>query len=274
MNSLFKLCIFTLLIASTNLYAGGKIIKWVDKNGVIQYGDKLPMPNKAEKASVLSNQGITVQNIEQKSSNNEQDQALAVQTRHDHALLASYSSIEEIEIACKRNTRTDELALATLRQKLDSLRQQLPVSNKPLTSSVQVNQEPSKENVKVVEQVVADIANVELQIKAKEETINGINQRYEKDKVRFAELESRKGKLHDIKYAKKNIAELEKWRADAQKRVEFYESKNIEFKRAGNESPLSIRISLLNATQELERANAEKQSNNLAIKKSKEQLSR
>jgi hypothetical protein len=192
MNSLFKLCIFTLLIASTNLYAGGKIIKWVDKNGVTQYGDKLPMPNKAEKASVLSNQGITVQNIEQKSSNNEQEQALAVQTRHDHALLASYSSIEEIEIACKRNTRTDELALVTLRQKLGSLQQQLAANNKPLATNAKTNQATQTENTKAHEKTLADIQKVERQIKAKEDTIHEINQRYEKDKTRFLELESKK----------------------------------------------------------------------------------
>lgn len=195
MNSLLKLFILTMLIASTNLYAGNKIIKWVDKNGVTQYGDKLPMPNKADKASVLSNQGITIQKIEQKNSNSEQDQAVAAQTRHDNALLASYSSIEEIDIARKRNAKTDEHALATLQQKLDSLRLQLP-NNKPKSKA---HQKASTENVKAVEETLAEITKVERQIKAKEETINGINQRYDKDKARFAELESKKGKLHDIK---------------------------------------------------------------------------
>ncbi len=192
MNSLFKLCIFTLLITSTNLYAGGKIIKWVDKNGVTQYGDKLPMPNKAEKASVLSNQGITVQNIEQKASNNEQDQALAEQTRHDNALLASYSSIEEIDIACKRNTKTDELAIVTLRQKLERLQQQLAANNKPVATHAKTHQAAKSENAQGDEKTLADIAKVERQIKAKEDAINEINQRYEKDKIRFVELESKK----------------------------------------------------------------------------------
>lgn len=192
MNSLLKLFILTMLIASTDLYAGNKIIKWVDKNGVTQYGDKLPMPNKAEKASVLSNQGITIQNIDQKSSNSEQDQALAAQTRHDNALLASYNSVEEIDIARKRNTKTDEHALAILQQRLDSLRQQLPINNKPISNRAKTNQKASTENVKAAEKTLADINKIERQIKAKEETINGINQRYEKDKARFAELESKK----------------------------------------------------------------------------------
>lgn len=204
MNSLVKLFTLTILIASTNVYAGNKIIKWVDKNGVTQYGDKLPMPNKAEKASVLSNQGITVQHIEQKSSDGEQDQALAAQKRHDNALLASYNSVEEIDIARKRNIKTDELALATLQQKRDNLRQQLsisdkPISDKPKPQHTKAKQKASTEDLKVADQTLADIAKVENQIKAKEESIDVINQRYEKDKARFAELESRKTKPRDIK---------------------------------------------------------------------------
>lgn len=199
MNSLVKLFTLTILIASTNVYAGNKIIKWVDKNGVTQYGDKLPMPNKAEKASVLSNQGITVQHIEQKSSDGEQDQALAAQKRHDNALLASYNSVEEIDIARKRNIKTDELALATLQQKRDNLRQQLSISNKPKPQHTKAKQKASTEDLKVADQILADIAKVENQIKAKEESIDVINQRYEKDKARFAELESGKTKPRDIK---------------------------------------------------------------------------
>lgn len=199
MNSLLKLFTLIILIASTNVYAGNKIIKWVDKNGVTQYGDKLPMPNKAEKASVLSNQGITVQHIEQKSSDGEQDQALAAQKRHDNALLASYNSVEEIDIARKRNIKTDELALATLQQKRDNLRQQLSISDKPKSQLTKAKQKASTEDLKVADQTLADIAKVENQIKAKEESIDVINQRYEKDKARFAELESRKTKPRDIK---------------------------------------------------------------------------
>ena len=274
MKPIFTL--FTILIAlgCTNLYAGSKIIKWVDKNGVTQYGDRLPLPSNANKASVLSNQGITVEKIEQKGSSTEQDQALANQTRHDRALLASYNSIEEIEIARKRNTKTDELALSTLQQKLDNLNAELTKNNKTLLAYAKENKVAPVANVGAVESNIADIAKVERQIKEKQITINEINQRYEKDKVRYAELETRKGKLHDIKYAKKNLIELEKWRDDAQRRIEYYEAKNLEYKRSGYESPPYIKTGLLNATKELERANAEIETNKLSVKESNAQLSR
>lgn len=274
MNSLLKIFTLTILITSTDLYAGNKIIKWVDKDGVTQYGDKLPMPNSAEKASILSNQGVTLQHINQKSSSSVRDEALATQTRQDNALLASYNSIEEIDVARKRNVKTDELALIALQQKLDSLRQQLPSNYKHISSPNTDKPIASTVIVTIDEQMEADLSKLQLQIKAKEKTIDEINQRYEKDKVRFAELENRKGKLHDIKYAKKNIADLEKWRADAQRKVQYFEEKNLQLKRSGNEIPSSIKTGLLNATQELERANAEIESNNIAIKESKEQLSR
>jgi hypothetical protein len=208
MKLLFKLIILTVAVITTNAYAGDKIIKWVDKNGVTQYGDRLPMPSSAEKATVLSKQGITVQKIEQKSANNEQNQELEIQKKYDNALLASYYSVEEIEIARIRNTRTDELALTVLHQKLDTLNLQLAQNNKTILDFTKKKKTVDVDTAATFESNKADIANIERQIKAKKETITKINLRYQKDKERFAELDAKNNISNDMKDEKKNISKL------------------------------------------------------------------
>ena len=69
MKQLLSFMMLMLSLTSIHAYsAGQKIIKWVDKNGVTQYGDRPPMSNNIKKSSVLNKQGITVQKIEQKKN--------------------------------------------------------------------------------------------------------------------------------------------------------------------------------------------------------------
>jgi len=193
MKLLFKLIFLTIALSSFSLWAeAGKIIKWVDKNGVTHYGDKSPLPSNVKKSSILNNQGITVQRIEQKNTTDEQDQAIADKARYDNALLASYNSIEEIDIARNRNTRIDELALSALQQKHKSLNAELDRNNNIVLERTKKNRPAPTDTVNAVKQNKADIKKTEQQITEKKQAIEKINQRYENDKARYAELQSKK----------------------------------------------------------------------------------
>ncbi|MFW5431846.1 MAG: DUF4124 domain-containing protein [Methylophilaceae bacterium] len=193
MKLLFKLIILAIALASPNLHAESKkIIKWVDKNGVTQYGDRAPMPNKASKSSVLNKQGVIVQRIEAKKKTKEQDKASAEQARYDNALMASYNSVDEIEISRKRNTKTDALALISLEKKHENLNVKLEKNNEALLKLSKKDGPAAADTVATIEQNTADIAKVEKRITQKKETIKKINQRYKKDKLRYIELASRK----------------------------------------------------------------------------------
>lgn len=188
--------LLALLFASTNLQAESKkIIKWVDKNGVTQYGDRAPLPSKAKKASVLNKQGITVKKINHNKTNVKQDKILAAQARQDNALLASYNSVEEIDIAHKRNTKIDELALASFQKKLKLLHIELSKNNATVLAYAKDNKVAPTDNLETLERNMADIALVERKIDEREKAIDAINQRFANNKARYKELESRKGKL-------------------------------------------------------------------------------
>ena len=266
--------VLVIALASINSHAEGKkIIKWVDKNGVTQYGDRPPMPNKASKASVLNKHGITVEKIENKNIAVKEDKALANQTRYDNALLASYNSTEEIDLARKRNIKIDELALASLEKKHKNLNLQLQKNNKTLLGFAKKNQPAPADTVKSIEKNIVAIDKVEKQIAGKKQVIKKINMRYDSDKIRYTELASRRSKLHDIRYSNKTIAELRIWRADAQKRLRFYETQNLKHRRAGTKVPKHISDGLVSTTREVESATKEIAANKLAIKKKKAQIS-
>lgn len=275
MKKLLTYIMLTLTLSSLFASAEGKkIIKWVDKNGVTQYGDRAPMPSKAKRSSVLNKQGVTIQRVGQKKDNLKQDKLLAEQTRHDHALLGSYNSIDEIEISRLRNTKIDQLALNASKEKYKLLNAELAKNNKILLGFAKKNEPIPTDTVAAIEKNTADIEKLDKQISYRKAIIGKTNQRYEKDKLRYAELASRKGRLNNIKYKNKNIAELQKWRNDAQKRIDIYESDVVSHKRADRAVPKHISQALLNASRERERADQEINAFRVAIKKNKEQFSR
>lgn len=162
----------TMALSSANLFAAKDIVKWVDSKGVTHYSDKPPMPENALQSKRLNKHGVTIETIDNRPAKNveltETKQTLQTQ-RYDHALINSYGSVDEIEIARKRNVKTDELALESLEQK-----------QKKLQASSQ-NQNAQKS---------AALENVALQIQLKEKAIAATNERYMKDTLRYRELTS------------------------------------------------------------------------------------
>lgn len=274
MKKLLTYLILMIVLPSLHAFAEStKIIKWVDKNGVTQYGDRPPMPNKATKSSVLNKQGVTVQRVELKKTSPKEDKVLADKVRYDNALLASYNSVEEIEIARKRNTKIDTLTIAALEEKKKKLNLQLQKNNKVLRDYAKKNKPAPANTAGLIERDIAAVESLESRIKKRKATIEKINQRYEDDKLRYAELASKKENFNSSNHSNTNIAELRSWRADAQKRLQSYESENLRYIRRGLPVPTAIRDGLVRTTKEVENANKEIAANELAITKNKERLS-
>ena len=87
--------------------------KWVDEQGVVHYGDSIP-PQYAEKEhQLLNNQGIEVGHTEAQKTPEElaiearAHDALVKQQQHDSFLLATYTSVKDIEAL--RDVRLEQL---------------------------------------------------------------------------------------------------------------------------------------------------------------------
>lgn len=253
---------------------GKRIVKWVDKDGVTHYGDKPPMPADTSKSSVLNKDGITVKKIEQTSTQHQAtDKVATEQSRRDSALLASYNSIEEIDIARERNTKMDEFSLQSLYQKRTNLKEYQQKNSTQIANLTKSKRPVPPQLLKEKARFVTDIAETESQINAKKQDIANTNERFEQDKIRYAQLKPKMGALTEIKSKKRSIVELEAWRADAQRRVEYYKSEMVRYKRRGATLPQDISDGFLASTEEVTRAENEIAEAKALIKKNEESLS-
>ena len=134
--------IFTvaLITLSSSVFARDeqKVYKWMDADGNIYYGDSVPAEFAERPKQVLNDHGLTVENLEgkktpeqleQERKENEVRVAQELQRRADQALLATYLSVDEIEMHRDRRvelfqaqSRVTELYLRNLETRLQKLR--------------------------------------------------------------------------------------------------------------------------------------------------------
>lgn len=117
-----------------------KLYRWVDEDGVVHYGDSIPAKYAELERQVVNEHGITVGVMHAKKTEEElaEDARLEelrveeeLQRRRDQALLATYLTIDEIEMHRDRRVelfqaqaRVTELYLRNLQRRMDSLREE------------------------------------------------------------------------------------------------------------------------------------------------------
>lgn len=117
-----------------------KLYRWVDHDGVVHYGDSIPAEYSEIERQVVNDHGITVGVMRAKKTEEElaEDARLAeiakqeeLRRRADAALLATYLSVDEIELHRDRRVelfqaqaRVTELYLRNLQRRLESLEEE------------------------------------------------------------------------------------------------------------------------------------------------------
>lgn len=125
------------LAAQAGAASGGKIYRWIDEDGVMQYGDSVPAKYAEQDKDVLSDEGVIVDQIRGKKSDEELaaearaaelEMAKALQLRADKALLSTYLTVDEIIMHRDRRvelfqaqSRVTELFLSNLNNRLEKL---------------------------------------------------------------------------------------------------------------------------------------------------------
>lgn len=271
--ALFFSGLFLLITNTNHAYAeANKIIKWKDANGVTHYGDKLPAQEAGRGNSVLSNKGTVVKTNESFNPNEnkqETEKITAEQIRQDTALLASYSSVEEIDLAQTRNLKSDQLALETLRQRLTEMQSKIKstyakYAGKKMPADVIQDQKSSQ----------AQMIKLQSDIAAAEYSISKTMDRFANYKARYLELRPRNQSITTINANKRSLAELEAWKDDANNRLNSYLTQALGYKRAGARLPNQLEISIQQANEEIARADEEINSTKANIKKSQQNFSK
>lgn len=137
MRQLLTLILVIALPAAGFAQSDQRAYKWKDENGVVHYGDRIPVDAAELEKQIVNDAGVTVdvlrgkktqEEIAAENAQIELEQQQELKRRKDAALLATYLSIDEIVMHRDRRVelfqaqaRVTELYLRNLKRRLDSL---------------------------------------------------------------------------------------------------------------------------------------------------------
>ena len=170
-----------------------KINKWVDDKGVTHYGDTLP-PQYNNNNSVINSRGIVIKRNDSKSYKPELSPEEIEQARRDRALLASFTNVQEIDLALGRHLQMDEITIQGLQQRRTTAVKQLE-SNQKFAASFENRKKPVPADVtKDIQDNQAEIGRIDAQIQQQKDNVVTTRKKFEADKQRFTELKANAGK--------------------------------------------------------------------------------
>jgi len=275
--SLLQGCLLASTLFSAYAEDSKKIVKWKDDKGVTHYGDMLPSQEAGRGNAVLNKEGVIIRKNESytaiNQSNKEAEIAGAEQIRKDSALLASYSSVEEIDLALERNLQAEKNALKVLRQRLTDTRDTLKNKQSLYDNLINNKKKPATYLVEEIQANQQKITKTQTEVTATENNIALMQARFASYKARYAELRPRNQALSTINVNKKTLAELELWKRQANEKLSLYLNETIKYKRTGASIPKDVNDAIDQANQEIARADQEIASIKASIKNSQETFS-
>jgi len=194
--------IVVVLMTLASLPAGaGTIKKWVDERGVTHYGDTIPPQYVNQGSTEMSSQGIVVKKNEramtleerkaleeERVRQQEAQQKDMEQQRRDKALLNTYTSEKEIDLARDRNmqqaevqTKSAELRLKQVDERLARLHRQAEgatKSGKPVPADLQQD----------IADAERETQHLRESIQQKKKDMDAIRLKFDTDKQRFRDL--------------------------------------------------------------------------------------
>lgn len=195
-----KLALLALLCALP-LAAHSGMYKWVDEKGVTHYGDVVPPQYAGQGKTELNKRGVPMKKTEaapsteqiqqramQQEFQRQQDQVKLEQRRKDMALLNTYTSTDEIDLARDRHVSQAELVIRAtetrlalaearhidLKKQVNALRR----NAKPVPPAMEKNYKQSESEVQGLREIIAQKRNESQSIRS----------RFDADKKRFGEL--------------------------------------------------------------------------------------
>lgn len=199
MPRVLLLAILSLVLALGHGLACAELYKWVDEKGVTHYGDRIPPEYAKQGNSQLNNRGVTVRKTEraltpeERRAQREEDQRLKealkqaeAQQREDLALINTYSTEEEIDLA--RDRRVAQIDQVVLQAQTQSA--ELEKRAVAATQSLKQAKAPSAKAVQ--EDELALLAKRQAAMRAAVARLRSDRQdvvaRFDQDKLRFREI--------------------------------------------------------------------------------------
>ncbi len=184
---MFRLAFILSLVLSTQAWAAG-IHKWVDDKGVTHYGDVEQQREGAAKNRTTTEVDNKAQE-EEAAKKREAEKKEGERKRRDKALLESYSSAEEIDLARDRNLQSGKLMIDSAQPRIKSVQGRLDGLRKQAAAVAKTKPVPADltRDIKAAE---AEIAQLQGNVAKYKQDMDATRARFEDDKKRFRELRS------------------------------------------------------------------------------------
>ena len=198
LNTALSRGLLGLLLAAVALPAEAKIYRWVDAQGKVHYSDTLPVRDSGRGNDVLSKDGIVVRHHDSEAQKKVQDAAAAAeraqqeakrkQRRRDQALLATYTTAKEIDLARNRALDNYQLIINSLQVRLNQVDATLAELRGRADEFTRANKpEPPYLGAELA-RAQSDQASLTSEIQQNRETMAQTRAQYAADKARFIEL--------------------------------------------------------------------------------------
>ncbi len=182
------------LCAVFALNAEAKLFKWVDDKGITHYGETIP-PEYANKPAMKFDKGRSekredTRDVAAKKARQDPavERARIEAERHDNALINTYSSEKEIDLARERNLQQVEARTNSFTTLLKSAQENLVALKAEESKITQAGRKLPKSLVDDIEAGTARIAKLQIDLDTSAKETDKVKARYEADKVRYREL--------------------------------------------------------------------------------------
>ncbi|MEQ1534061.1 MAG: DUF4124 domain-containing protein [Sideroxydans sp.] len=176
------------------LNAEAKLFKWVDDKGITHYGETIP-PEFANKEAMKFDKGRSekrsdTRDVAAKKARQDPvaEKARIEAERHDSALVNTYSSEQEIDLARDRNLQQVEARTNSFTTLLRSAQENLVALNAEEAKITQSGRALPKSLVEDIAAGKTRIAKLQIDLDTSAKETDKVKARYEADKVRYREL--------------------------------------------------------------------------------------
>lgn len=198
-----KICLASafFLVASQPVFAAKQLLRWVDENGQVQFGDKLPPQYAKRGHEVLADDGRVLQEVPREKTPEEVAAMLAeekraaeraerdaLRAREDASLLRTYTSTEDID-------RTLAQRIATIQTQINRDQSNVGVYDFELRTNLKNRAKYIADDEVVPHQIIVNIDELRTRLKRLDDEIIKkktaqleIKQKLQADKARFLKL--------------------------------------------------------------------------------------
>lgn len=175
--------------------------RWVDQNGKVHYGDQIPAEYAGQGTKEMSKTGRVKKENPPAATPEQRQAALQAearakqekeqereQQRRDRALLATFASVEEIDLAEKRALERVDVQLKTNEVRTKSVQARHESLKKQEANLLQRNKPVPPDLTDHIKQTESELASLRVDANGLNKDKQALRERYAADRVRFREL--------------------------------------------------------------------------------------